>query len=84
MDIVGPFPIAMGKLKFLIVGIDYFTKWVEAEPPATIKEKNVQSNLKNVHRVFVSNNGKHFNNDTFRDFCQQLGIKNHYSYPAHP
>ena len=35
-------------------------------------------------KVFISNNGKQFNNDAFRDFCQQLGIKNHYSSPAHP
>ena len=35
-------------------------------------------------KVFVSNNGKKFKNDTFRDFCQQLGINNHYPSPAHP
>lgn len=29
--ILGPFPVAVGHLKFLIVVIDYFTKWVEAE-----------------------------------------------------
>ena len=28
-------------MKFLVVGIDYFTKWVEAEPLATITEKNI-------------------------------------------
>lgn len=31
IDIVGPFPEAPGRLKFLIVAVDYFTKWVEAE-----------------------------------------------------
>ena len=41
LDIMGPFPIAMRQLKFLIVGIDYFTKWVEVEVLATIIEKNV-------------------------------------------
>ena len=40
---MGPFPIAMQQLKFLIVGIDYFTKWVEVEALATIMEKNVRS-----------------------------------------
>ena len=40
---MGPFPMAMWQLKFLVVEIDYFTKWVEAEPLATIMEKNVQS-----------------------------------------
>ena len=38
---MGLFPIVMRQLKFLIVDIDYFTKWVEAEALATIKEKNV-------------------------------------------
>ncbi|RDX80198.1 Gypsy retrotransposon integrase-like protein 1, partial [Mucuna pruriens] len=36
IDILGPFPVAPGQLKFLIVVVDYFTKWVEAEPVATI------------------------------------------------
>ena len=41
LNIIGPFPIVVRQLKFLVVGIDYFTKWVEAEPLATIMEKNV-------------------------------------------
>ena len=32
LDILGPFPIGTRQMKFLVVGIDYFTKWVEAEP----------------------------------------------------
>ena len=40
---MGSLPIAMQQLKFLIVGIDYFTKWVEAEALATITKKNVRS-----------------------------------------
>ena len=36
MDIVGPFPPGKGQCKFLLVGVDYFTKWIEAEPLATI------------------------------------------------
>ena len=35
-------------------------------------------------RFLVSNNGKQFDNDSFRDFCSQLEIRNHYSSPAHP
>ncbi|XP_050255038.1 uncharacterized protein LOC126700917 [Quercus robur] len=37
-----------------------------------------------IPRVLVSDNGKQFDNDALRDFCSQLGIKNHYSSPAHP
>ncbi|XP_076917461.1 uncharacterized protein LOC143577541 [Bidens hawaiensis] len=36
VDIMGPFPEATGKLKCLIVAVDYFTKWVEAKPVASI------------------------------------------------
>ena len=43
LDIIGPFPTAVRQLKFLVVGIDYFTKWVEAEALATITEKNIRS-----------------------------------------
>ena len=90
LDIMGSFSIALWQLKFLIVSIDYFTKWIEAEALATIIEKNVRSFVwKNIiyrfgiPRVLVSDNGKKFDNESFRDFCSQLGIKNHYSFPTH-
>ncbi|KAL0386487.1 UNVERIFIED_CONTAM: hypothetical protein Slati_4546100 [Sesamum latifolium] len=38
IDIVGPFPLAAGQRKFLLVAVDYFTKWVEVEPLARITE----------------------------------------------
>ena len=54
-------------------------------------EKNVRSFIWKfiiyrfgIPRVLVSNNGKQFDNDSFRDYCSQLGIRNHYSSPAHP
>ena len=34
--------------------------------------------------MLVSDNGNQFNNNAFRDFYSELGIKNHYSSPAHP
>jgi len=45
VDILGPFPLAKGQVKFLIVGIDYFTKWIEAELVATITTRQVQNFL---------------------------------------
>ena len=38
LDIVGPFPKAVGNKKYLLVGTDYFSKWVEAEPLANIRD----------------------------------------------
>ena len=88
---MGSFLIAMRQLKFLIVGINYFTKWVEAEALSTITKKNMRSFVWRsiicrfgIPTVLVSDNGKQFDNDSFRDFCSQLGIQNHYSSHAHP
>ena len=88
---MGPFPTTTKQLKFLVVRIDYFTKWVEVEALATITEKNIRSFVSRniicryrIPRVLVSDNGKQFDNSVFRDFFSELGIKNHYSSPAHP
>ena len=88
---MGPFPTAIRQLKFLVVGIDYFIKWVETEALATITEKNIRSFIWRciicrfgILRVLVSDNGKQFDNDSFRDFCSQLGIRNYHSSPAYP
>ncbi|GJZ92233.1 reverse transcriptase domain-containing protein [Tanacetum coccineum] len=42
IDIAGPFPEGPGKVKFLIVAIDYFTKWIEAKAVATITDNQVK------------------------------------------
>uniref|UniRef100_A0A2N9IF11 Integrase catalytic domain-containing protein n=1 Tax=Fagus sylvatica TaxID=28930 RepID=A0A2N9IF11_FAGSY len=91
LDIMGPFPVGTKQAKFLVVAIDYFTKWVEAEPLAIISEKNVKSFVWKavicrfgIPRVLISDNGKQFDNGPFREMCNQLNIKNHYSSPRHP
>ena len=43
LDILGPLPIGRGQCKFIIVAGDYFTKWVEVEPLATITEQKVRN-----------------------------------------
>jgi ribonuclease HI len=91
LDIMGPFPVGTKQAKFLVVAIDYFTKWVEAEPLAIISEKNVKSFVWKavicrfgIPQVLISDNGKQFDNGPFREMCSQLNIKNHYSSPRHP
>jgi len=41
IDLLGPFPKVVGQLKYLVVAIDYSTKWIEIEPLAKITAKNV-------------------------------------------
>ena len=43
IDIVDPLPIGKGQVKFLLVAIDYFTKWVEAKALATITEARIKN-----------------------------------------
>ena len=38
LDIVGPFSKAVRNKRYLLVGMNYFAKWVEAEPLANIKD----------------------------------------------
>ena len=58
-------PQVKGQVKFLIVAIDYFTKWVEAEALATITEARIRSFVwKNIIcrfgilRTITSDNGR--------------------------
>ena len=91
LDILGPSAPWEGPCKFIIVAVDYFTKWVEAEPLATIIEQKIRNFVWRavicrfgIPRALVSDNGKQFNKAKFRDFCAEIGIKNYYSSPAHP
>ena len=91
IDIIGPFLLGKKQLRFLIVAIDYFTKWVEAKPVTTIIEAKITSFVwKNiiykfgVSCIIISDNGKKFDNPKFQKFCQDLGVKNHYSSLKYP
>ena len=88
---MGPFPKAVGNKKYLLVGTDYFTKWVEAEPLANIRDvdakrfvwKNIVTRF-GVRYVLILDNGLQFDNKMFRRYCGELRITNMYSTPAYP
>ena len=91
LDILGPLPVGKGQCKFTIIGVDYFTKWAEAEPLATITEKKVRNFIWRsiicrfgIPKALVFDNGKQFDNLKFKKFCAEIGIKNYYSSPTHP
>ena len=63
--------------------MDYFTKWVEAEALANIRDVDIKKFvLRNIVTRFevpeslVSNNGSQFDSKAFRKFYSDLGIKN--------
>nr|XP_009387619.1 PREDICTED: uncharacterized protein LOC103974492 [Musa acuminata subsp. malaccensis] len=91
LDLLGPFPPAYGQRKYIIVGVDYFTKWVEAEPLATITEhqmeKFVWKNLVTrfgLPKAIITDNGPQFAGRRFREFCADHGIQLRFSSVAHP
>jgi len=91
LDIVGPFPKAVGNTRYLLVDTNYFTKWVETEPLANIRDVDVKRFVwKNIVTWFgiphtlISDNGLQFDSKAFRRYCCDLGITNRYSTPAYP
>jgi ribonuclease HI len=42
MDIVGPLPTTQGNFKFVLVAVEYFTKWIEARHVATITSATIR------------------------------------------
>nr|GEZ04816.1 reverse transcriptase domain-containing protein [Tanacetum cinerariifolium] len=80
-----------GKVRFLIVAMDYFTKWIEAKPVTTITGNQIKKFVwENVVCRFglpgeiISDNGKQFRDDPFKDWCEKLCIRQHFASIKHP
>ena len=83
------FPLAKGQVKFLSVVINYFTKWIEVKPLATITFQQVLL-WKNVicrHGLpssIIIDNERQLIYKGFEQFLQQLGVKHLVSSVEHP
>ncbi|GJS83779.1 reverse transcriptase domain-containing protein [Tanacetum coccineum] len=91
MDILGPLTPARGGAKFVIVAIDYFTKWVEAKPLVKITGKEVirfvMDNIicrYGLPRVIVTDNGAQLVSDPFKSWCTRFEIQQMNTAVAHP
>ena len=81
----------MRNKKYLLVGTDYFTMWVEAEPLTNIRDvdakrfvwKNIVTRF-GVPHVLILDNGLQFDSKMFRRYCGELGITNRYSTLTYP
>jgi len=81
MDLLGPFPLAKGQCKYLLVAVDYFTKWIEVEPLAIILANKVQKFLWkniitrfNIPHTVIMDNGLQFTNKKLNDFMKRFSI----------
>ncbi|GJW69415.1 reverse transcriptase domain-containing protein [Tanacetum coccineum] len=91
IDIAGPFLEGPGKVKFLIVAIDYFIKWIEAKPVATITGNQVKKFMWDnivcrlgLPREIISDNGKQFRDNPFKDWCKKLCIHQRFAFVRQP
>jgi hypothetical protein len=91
LDLLGPLPPAQGNLKYVVVAVEYFSKWIDAKPLATITSVTVQKffwqNIVcclGVPKAITVDNGTQFDAETFKDFCDQIGTKIHFASVRHP
>ena len=75
----------------MLVGIDYFTKWVEAEPLVNIRDVDAKKFIWKkiitrfgVPHTLISKNDLQFDSKSFRRYCYDLEITNRYSTLAYP
>ncbi|XP_057739786.1 uncharacterized protein LOC130956842 [Arachis stenosperma] len=86
VDLLEPFPVGLGQVKYLIVAINYYTKWVEAKPLASISSANCRKFMWRqiiarfgIPEVVISDNGTQFADKKFGEFLAGLGIKQKFS-----
>ncbi|GKB01152.1 reverse transcriptase domain-containing protein [Tanacetum coccineum] len=91
IDIAGPFPEGPGKVNPESKLIDYFTKWIEAKPVANITGNQIKKFMwDNIVCRFglpgeiISDNGKQFQDNPFKDWCEKLCICQHFASFKHP
>ena len=84
-------PASAGGHKYIIVVVDYFTKWAEAMP--TFKDNgetraffvfNQIIARFGIPKVIVTNHGSHFQNHMMTELTTMLGFRQEYSSPYYP
>ena len=87
---MGPFPTSCG-YAYILVGVYYVSKWVEAIPCKTNDHRVVLKFLKEnifsrfrVPKAIISDGGSHFYNKPFKNLMAKYGVKHKVATPYHP
>ncbi|GJY02045.1 reverse transcriptase domain-containing protein [Tanacetum coccineum] len=89
IDFMGPFPSSRGN-KYILVAVDYLSKWVEAKALPTNDARVVCKFLKSLFarfgapRAIISDRGTHFCNDQFAKVMLKYGVTHRLSIAYHP
>jgi hypothetical protein len=92
IDVIGMIsPTASNGHRFILVAIDYFTKWVEAISLKSVTAKAVERFIRRdliarygVPESIITDNAKNLNNKIVDDLCGQFKIKHRNSSPYRP
>jgi len=89
IDFMGPFPNSFGNV-YILVAVDYVSKWVEAIPTKTNDNKVVTKFLRDIFarfgtpRTIISDRGTHFCNRSFEALMRKYSITHKLATPYHP
>ncbi|KAL6347463.1 hypothetical protein AAG906_025708 [Vitis piasezkii] len=90
IDFMGPFPMSFGN-SYILVGVDYVSKWVEAIPCKHNDHRVVLKFLKEnifsrfgVPKAIISYGGTDFCNKPFETLLAKYGVKDKVATPYHP
>ncbi|XP_058782266.1 uncharacterized protein LOC131656610 [Vicia villosa] len=90
IDFMGPFPPSFGN-NYILVAVDYVSKWVEAIALATNDAKVVVSFLRHnifsrfrVPRALINDEGTHFLNKLMENLLRKYNVKHKIATPYHP
>ena len=90
IDFMGPFVSSHG-MKYILVVVDYISKWVEAIAHANNEGKSVTAFLKKnifsrfgTPRAIISDGGSHFCNRSFKGLLEKYGVRHNVATPYHP
>ena len=90
IDFMGPFPSSLGYI-YILVGVDYVSKWVEAVPCRAAEHRVVLKFVKeNIFSIFgvpkaiISDGGSHFYNKPFENLLAKYDVTHKVATPYHP
>jgi hypothetical protein len=91
IDIVGPLPETVKGNKYMVVAIEYLTKWVEVRALDRATAENVANFIHEeiicrfgAPKVIMTDQGSHFKNQMVDKLCNNYKIEHRLSSPYHP
>ncbi|KAJ8375683.1 hypothetical protein SKAU_G00062630 [Synaphobranchus kaupii] len=91
VDVLGPFPVTDSGNRYILVAMDYFTKWPEAfaipdQSAATTAERLVEEMFTRFGAAteLHSDQGRNFESQLLAEVCKRLGVTKTRTTPLHP